>query len=189
MLGTYHSTNLLEILQEIPSIREPSQLWRLVLEKACKTIQSESATYFEPSSATYFEASEDEQTLKVAACYGVEESRLTQVPFKTGKGVCGWVAKNKKPVVVTDAKEDKRFDSGVDAVTGFHTRSILCVPVVAQQKMYGVLEIMNRKNSSFSPQDLEFVTLLASQTAIAYQNIRLMEENDRLKALLAGKTA
>ena len=60
-----------------------------------------------------------------------------------GEGIAGWVAKNRKSLIVNDAKHDPRFFPAVDKATGFQTRSILAVPLMDHEQIVGVLEILN----------------------------------------------
>jgi GAF domain-containing protein len=176
MLGTYHLSALFEILNKLHFVYEPPKLWRYVLDQACKTVQAEAGTYFE--------LSEDEKEMQVKAAFGMDESRLGEVPFRMGEGIVGWAAQYHQPALVPDVRVDNRFNKRIDLVTGFNTRSILCVPVFSQKRTYGVLEVLNRKGGQFSPQDQEFMTLLGRQAAIAYQNLLLIDEVSHTKTLL-----
>jgi adenylate cyclase len=175
MLGTYHLNALFEILNKLHFVYEPLKLWRFVLEQACKTVQAEAGTYFE--------ITEDEKLMKVKAAHGIDEGRLGEISFAVGVGIVGWTAQYHQPALVPDVRQDNRFNKKIDLVTGFTTRSILCVPVFSQKRTYGVLEVLNRKGGQFSPQDQEFMTLLGRQAAIAYQNLLLMEEVSHTKVL------
>jgi adenylate cyclase len=176
MLGTYHLNALFEILNKLHFVYDPVKLWRYVLEQASKTVQAEAGTYFE--------LSPDEKEMRVRAAYGMDESRLGEITFQVGVGIVGWTAQYHQPALVPDVRQDNRFNKKIDLVTGFTTRSILCVPVFSQKKTYGVLEVLNRKGGQFSPQDQEFMTLLGRQAAIAYQNLLLIEEVSHTKTLM-----
>jgi adenylate cyclase len=176
MLGTYHLNALFEILNKLHFVYEPVKLWRFVLEQAAKTVQAEAGTFFE--------LSPDEKEMRVRAAYGMDESRLGEITFQVGVGIVGWTAQYHQPALVPDVRQDNRFNKKIDLVTGFTTRSILCVPVFSQKKTYGVLEVLTRKGGQFSPQDQEFMTLLGRQAAIAYQNLLLIEEVSHTKTLM-----
>lgn len=178
MLGTYHLTALFDILNKIHFIYEPRKLWEFVIEQACKTLQSDAGTFFE--------SSENEQELRVTAAYGIDSTRLAKMPFKIGTGVCGWVAQYHQPALVNDVRVDNRFSRQVDLVTGFTTKSILCVPVFSMKKTYGTLEVLNRRTGPFSPQDQEFMTLLGRQAAVAYQNLLLISEVQQKEILMGS---
>jgi len=176
MLGTYHLTALFDILNRIHFLYEPEKLWQLVLENACKTLQSDAGAFYE--------IADDEQALNVKAAYGVEVKHLAKAPFKVGTGVCGWVAQFQQPTIVNDVRQDNRFNRAIDHQTGFLTKSILCIPVFSTKKNYGVLEVLNKKAGQFTAQDQEFMTLLSRQAAIAYQNLLLMAEISHKQVLL-----
>jgi GAF domain-containing protein len=176
MLGTYHLNSLFEILNKLHFVYEPLKLWRFVLEQACKTVQAEAGTYFE--------LSDDETQIKVRAAHGIDERRLGEISFQVGVGIVGWTAQYHQPALVPDVRQDNRFNKKIDLITGFTTRSILCVPVFSHKRTYGVLEVLNRKGGQFSPQDQEFMTLLGRQAAIAYQNLLLIDEVSHTKVLL-----
>lgn len=176
MLGTYHLNALFDILNKLHFVYEPLKLWHFVLEQACQTVQAEAGTYFELAA--------DEKQMNVRAAYGMDETRLGEISFEVGVGIGGWVAQYHQPALVPDVRQDNRFNKKVDLVTGFTTRSILCVPVFSLKRTYGVLEVLNRKNGQFSPQDQEFMTLLGRQAAAAYQNLLLLDEVSHTKVLL-----
>jgi len=175
MLGTYHLSALFEILNRLHFVYEPEKLWQFVLEQACKTVQAEAGTFFELAA--------DEKTLDVKSAYGIDAKRLGEISFQSGVGIVGWAAQYHQPALVPDVRQDNRFNKKIDLVTGFTTRSILCVPVFSQKKTYGVLEVLNRKGGQFSPQDQEFMTLLGRQSAVAYQNLLLIDEVSHTKIL------
>src|SRR4051812_3000643 len=128
MLGTYHLSALFEILNKLHFVYEPQALWDFVVEQACKTMQAECGTFFALSA--------DEKELRPVACYGVEMARLNKIAFKTGVGVCGWVAQYQQSALVTDVRQDSRFDRTVDHRMGFQTKSMLCTPVFSQKKNF-----------------------------------------------------
>jgi len=94
-----------------------------------------------------------------------------------GKGIAGWVAEHEQTVVVPDAKQDPRFYSEVDRITGAETKSILAVPLKAKTKLIGVLEVINKADgTSFTDDDALLLSIFASQAAMAIENARLYGE-------------
>jgi len=180
MLGTYHLGALFDILNKIHFVYEPAKLWSFVLDQTCKTLQAEAASFFQ--------IGDDEKEMNLTATSGVDIAKLVRQPFKVGVGICGWVAQYHQPALVPDARTDNRFNRQVDAVTGFQTKSILCVPIFSQKRSYGVIEILNKKTGAFNPQDQEFMMLLGRQAAVAYQNLLLIEEVTRTKTLFESLT-
>jgi putative nucleotidyltransferase with HDIG domain len=101
---------------------------------------------------------------------------ITQVRLNIASGIAGWVAREGKPLIVNDVKSDQRFSKDVDRITGFATRSIICVPILVQSQVIGVIEVVNRKDGSeFREQDLEVLKVLAKLAATAIDRVRLNE--------------
>ena len=50
-----------------------------------------------------------------------------------------WVAQKGEPVIVNDVASDPRFTGAVDSITGYQTKSVLCVPVILEGKIIGAL--------------------------------------------------
>jgi signal transduction histidine kinase len=108
---------------------------------------------------------------------GPRADKLTDIRIPSGEGIAGWVAKHGEPVLVPDIKEDPRFYSKVDKMSGFETKSILCVPLKAKTKLIGVLEVMNKiDGTSFAEEDALVLTIFAYQAAMAIENARLYGE-------------
>ncbi|TGL76506.1 GAF domain-containing SpoIIE family protein phosphatase [Leptospira yasudae] len=96
-----------------------------------------------------------------------------------GQGIAGWVAKEKKPIILEDAYSDPRFNQAWDQKTGYRTRSLVCVPLFVEDKIIGTLEILNKtKERSFDSSDLNYLTSLSEVAAIAIQNAKI---HDNLK--------
>lgn len=94
-----------------------------------------------------------------------------------GEGIAGTVAKSGEPLMVNDTSKDRRFAKRFDKSTGFETRSILCVPMRAKDKIIGVLEAINPiHKSGFNENDLSLFQTFADQAAIAVENARLHGE-------------
>jgi len=96
-------------------------------------------------------------------------------PFRIpkGQGIAGQVAQTGVPVIVNNAKDDPRHFTKIDEDTGFITESILCVPLITQEKVIGVLEVFNKKSGPFTQQDRLLLSSIANYAAIAIENARL----------------
>lgn len=93
-----------------------------------------------------------------------------------GRGLAGWVAERGEPAVVDDARADPRFCGDIDRLTGFVTRSLVCVPLRCKGVVIGVLEALNKRSGPFVPEDVTILEVLANQVAVALENARLYRE-------------
>jgi len=91
-----------------------------------------------------------------------------------GEGLAGWVAETASPLILADVYEDPRFNQDVDRLTGYRTRSMLCVPLIYRERVVGVAQGINKEGGGvFGDDDLETFSLLAAQAAVAIVNARL----------------
>ncbi len=63
----------------------------------------------------------------------------------------------------------------MDEITGFKTRSVLCVPMISQGKVIGVIELLNKYDSNFDAGDEKLLQSIVSSLVIAIENARLYE--------------
>jgi sigma-B regulation protein RsbU (phosphoserine phosphatase) len=108
---------------------------------------------------------------------GIGEVRI---PRSTGLvGAC--IAQN-QIVVANDLANDPRFHRQMDESSGYKTESVLCVPLRADDKVIGALQVLN-KPGGFSEQDAELLRLMAAYAASAIQAERLRSEADIARLL------
>ncbi|WP_020589234.1 HDOD domain-containing protein [Desulfobacter curvatus] len=101
---------------------------------------------------------------------GTNKKRLQGVRLPKGEGIAGYVMKTGKPLVVDDVTTDKRFSSRVDKYTRFNTRSIIATPLKTDNKIFGVIELVNRVNEeTFSEHDLSLLSSIAEYAGIAIE--------------------
>ncbi|NDY72654.1 diguanylate cyclase [Desulfobacter hydrogenophilus] len=101
---------------------------------------------------------------------GTNSKRLQGVRLPKGEGIAGYVMKTGKPLVVDDVTTDERFSNRVDKHTRFNTRSIIATPLKTDNKIFGVIELVNRVNEeTFSEHDLNLLTSIAEYAGIAIE--------------------
>lgn len=98
---------------------------------------------------------------------------LRGVRLQPGEGVAGWVLQNEKAVLVQDPASDPRFSARFDRATGFETRSIVAVPLKAEGRVLGVIELVNElEGRDFTSEDFQILEAYADFAAIAIHNAR-----------------
>ena len=103
------------------------------------------------------------------------------IPF--GVGICGSVAETKETIYIRDAYKDPRFNSEVDAQTGYTTHSLVSMPVCNfDGEVIGVAQIMNKTEGrhgqsqhEFSDTDLKVFRRYLTFCGIGLQNAQLFE--------------
>ncbi|MCB0193804.1 MAG: GAF domain-containing sensor histidine kinase [Anaerolineae bacterium] len=101
------------------------------------------------------------------------------------KGIAGWVATNRQPLIVDDVNKDNRYYHSIAANFDFKLTSLICVPMISRNKLIGVLQVMqNTPGCYFGTVEQELLNSFASKAAISIENARLYkrlkEERDKL---------
>ncbi|MEM7332573.1 MAG: GAF domain-containing protein [Chloroflexota bacterium] len=112
-------------------------------------------------------------TLKVLANVGTKTDILDQLEVHVGQGIVGRVVELGKQIYVNDVAVDQNHLKEIDEQTGFHTISILCVPLTFQDKVVGAMQLLNKRNDGFDEQDVARAASLASVVAIAVMNAKM----------------
>jgi len=119
--------------------------------------------------------------------HGEKAAAIKPIRLKRSEGIIGWVVTNGQSAIVNDVENDPRFFSNVDKESGFHTRSILCVPLISSERILGAIEVMNKRSEAgFDNNDLALCQAIAGQAAVAIENARMHEsivKNERILAI------
>lgn len=118
---------------------------------------------------------------------GIAERILTcDFELCQGEGIAGTVAQTRKPLLC--GEDDPRIRRDADAVTGFRTRSVLCVPILYKEELLGVAQVLNpRQGGMFTPEDLDILESFAHLAGVALVRSRLLEallEQERINTQL-----
>ncbi len=100
------------------------------------------------------------------------------------ESIAGWVALHRQSVIVPDVEKDERWFGSVSKTLQFQTRSLIAVPLIAQDKLIGVLEVLNKRKGTFNEQDQEILLVLGAQAAVAIENSRLFHQSDLIAELV-----
>ncbi len=112
---------------------------------------------------------------------GILWSKVAQktepITIAIGKGIAGWVAQAGETVNIRDAYNDPRFNSEIDHRTGYHTRSLLCMPVKNREgTVIAVIQAINKLDGDFSEDDEVFLRALSAQIQLAIENSSLYQD-------------
>jgi GAF domain-containing protein len=121
----------------------------------------------------------DELVFEAVAGEGSEELVGRRLPSSTG--IAGWVLVTRQPLVLDDVQGDPRFAKDVAEGTGYVPEGLMAVPLLAEERALGVLQVLDRATARFSLQEMELLGLFASQAAIA---LDLLQAARRARAVL-----
>ena len=175
---------LCEVGRKVGSVSELGKLVRQITRMTQRTLNATA------SSILLFDDKEQELYFEIAE--GESEKALRKMKLNARAGIANWVAQHKKPIIINDVMSDQRFDQSIDEITGFTTKSIICVPLIVHRKVIGVIEVLNKLDGiDFNEQDLETLTSVASTAAMAIENAQLNQDilnayKSTIKALAAA---
>src|SRR5690349_9847300 len=92
-----------------------------------------------------------------------------------GRTITRKVMRERVALLSQDAASDEQF-AGVDSIVSQGVRSTICAPLMAESRVHGAL-YADRLDpfAAFKPDDLELISAVAAQTAIAVENARAHE--------------
>jgi diguanylate cyclase (GGDEF)-like protein len=159
----------LEILFEVSRLMQSHLNKSEVMERLLDVIQ-QAIPY---RHATLFLWNGRQGELEPACQRGHHVDLISGVRFDHGEGFSSWVAKQKRPVLLSELHRGRRPD---DTVVG----SFMSVPMVVQDQMVGVLNLSHPRPRAFGDDHLRLLALIAGQAAATIQRILLYEEMKRL---------
>jgi len=109
-----------------------------------------------------------------------------EIRMSKSTGVAGWVFEHGMPAVINDAYDDSRFYRGVDEMTGYRTRNLICTPLIDDKgKCIGTIQSLNKKSGDFTTNDLELLDMTARLVAAALNKKR--GDDEMLTIHIAGE--
>ena len=85
-----------------------------------------------------------------------------EIQMSLSSGVAGWVFVNREAAIINDAYKDDRFYRGVDDMTGFRTRNLICTPLIDDKRnCWGTLQSLNKNRGDFTLEDLDLLSMTA----------------------------
>jgi K+-sensing histidine kinase KdpD len=161
---------LLEVSLNLNSNLELTPLLNYIMESAKDILHSQAASillYDDKLDQLRFVASNSPDT---------DFNQMAAIPVPTEGSIAGQVVREGRPLVIQDALSDARVYKPVGDRIGFVTTSLLAVPMTIKGKVVGVLEGVNKQDGSWTTDDANHLSILASHAAVALQNAQQAEE-------------
>ena len=158
-----------EISQKLSSELNVENLLELITQSAANILNAEAGSLLLTD--------ENSDSLEFRVATGESGKALIGRSFPKNRGLAGEVATTGKTIIVNDAANDPRW--GGEATGAFSTTAVLAVPLIAQNKVVGVLEVLNKKDGGlYLQEDADLLTTFAGQAAVAIENARLFQMTD-----------
>ncbi|MBW2465865.1 MAG: response regulator, partial [Deltaproteobacteria bacterium] len=174
--GTLQEVDLVTVLRASQTISEEIVLSNLLKEIMQIVIQNAGAQkgylILEKNDSLFIEAEGhiNKKDIKVLQSIPMESSS------DLSAGIVNYVRRTMEIVVLKNAAEEGLFVSD-PYVTENHPKSILCIPILKQKKLNGILYLENNLlTDAFTKERLEVLSLLAVQASISLENAKLYED-------------
>ena len=145
----------------------------LYLEDILKLIVTVTAEVMGSNTCSLMLLDEKTNKLVIRATQSVSEIYLIKPPLKIGEGIAGKVALENKPMAVRDVTKEKEYRYK-DIAKKEGLRSLVCVPLAVKNKVIGVLNCYTSKPHGFTSTEIDVLTSVANQAAVAIENTELM---------------
>ena len=157
---------LFRISQELAAQLDLRQLLQRILQLTLETIDA--------PSGSILVLDEKGQVTEGALAFGgkVHDHTADQLSDTFERGLAGWVVEHREAVLLPSTRDDKRWLVKEKEGPG-ESRSAACVPLVARERVVGVLTLVHPRVGRFSGEDLALLKAIADQAGIAVENARL----------------
>ncbi|MGB3242449.1 MAG: GAF domain-containing protein [Candidatus Omnitrophota bacterium] len=145
----------------------------LYLEDILKLIVNLTASVMEAKICSLWLLDNEKQQLSIRATQAMSEEYLKERALKVGEGIVGLVARDKKPIVIFNVLEDDRYKEKTLAEKE-KLGSMLSVPMMVKNAVIGVLNVYTTEFYKFSKSDIDLLSTVADQAAVAIENTELM---------------
>jgi len=145
----------------------------LYLEDILKLIVTVTAEVMNSRICTLMLLDEKQELLTIRATQSISEEYIKKQPLKKGEGIAWKVVRENKPIVVPDVLKEPSYKYK-DIAEKEGLVSLLCVPLAVKKRVIGALNCYTSKPHKFSKTEINVLTSVANQAAIAIENTELM---------------
>jgi GAF domain-containing protein len=154
---------ILEISRALNEEHHPSVLFQLIVDRASELMGA--------SSGSVILIDRKSGILRIEAERGLGDDVKMAIRLPVGQGITGWVAKEGRPVLVPDVRNDPRYVEANPKV-----RSEMAVPIKWGDEVVGVLNLDHYETEAFAEEDLELLAAFGNAAAVALKNAHVLGE-------------
>jgi len=145
----------------------------MYLEEILKLIVMVTAQAMNSKICSLLLLDEEKNELVIRATQSVSDAYNRKPNIKLGEGIAGLVAKENRPIAALDVREDSRYINR-EIAKKENLCSLLSVPMCVKGKVIGVLNCYTSVKHKFTKEEIDILTAVANQAAVAIENANLM---------------
>jgi signal transduction histidine kinase len=112
---------------------------------------------------------------RIVGASGIEVERLRVGTTGTGRGISGWITKNRRPLVISDIAKEHNLPMG-ETTRRIGIRGYVAVPLFSRGgAVIGTLRALTREPREFTQEELDLLQQMANGAGVAVENARLLE--------------
>ncbi|MEW6095331.1 MAG: GAF domain-containing protein [bacterium] len=161
-------STLFEVGKTISSTLDLEKVLTLILEVAARLMEA---------SICSLRLIGEEKEIVLNASYGLTTEYFwgKRTTIDKRKSIAEQALKERNPVIITDVPNDKEYEYP-EYATKEKVTSLLCVPLVVKEESVGVLTIYSTRRQRYTQDQVNLLSAIADQAAIAVSNAKLHEE-------------
>ena len=169
--------SLIRITKAISTIRDPEEIVLITVEGVTHALNVKGCLLF------LFSAKGE--NLRLAGSYGLSNDYLNKGPVSSLSSIAS-ALQDRQPVAIYDVGDDPRIQYP-EAAINEGIASILSVPIIIGEKLYGCMRVYTAEHWEFTLNDVNFVQAVAQVVGLALEMCRvnqgLTENIDILKMM------
>lgn len=123
---------------------------------------------------------EKDKKLVIRATQSISEEYNKKPPLRLGEGIAGRVATENRPMICRDVIGEKEYKYR-DIAKKEGLRSLLCVPLAVKGRVIGVINCYTSSPHDFNETEIEILTSIANQAAVAIENTELLVKSQVIR--------
>ena len=152
----------------------------LYLEDILKLIVTLTANVMKAKVCNVWLVDEKKQEFNIKATQSMHQEYLRKRNMKLNEGIVGLVAQEKKPMVVPDVLSDARYiEKKLAKKEGLV--SMASVPMMVSDQVIGVLNVYTTNHYKFTKADINLLSTVANQAAMAIEKTELIVKTKIIK--------
>ncbi|MDD8020317.1 MAG: diguanylate cyclase [Acidobacteriota bacterium] len=164
-----------EAVREISLARNPDDLLARLLQKAI--------SFSQPEIASFLIKDQPSDGLRYSLILGEKADKWKDRLVRKGEGACGLAAETNQNIIMTDTRNDPRFNSKVDNLPDFEIKSLMAIPFRVERTVFGVIYLINGPGKkAFSLEEFKLLQILVNFTELMLERIILLTELKQLDA-------
>jgi putative nucleotidyltransferase with HDIG domain len=147
---------------------DKKQIYRMAVSLPAELLQAEMGHLL------LFDKEQNELVLEYSQGHAEPKNKVRRL-HPDGQSLAGWVALNRKPLLVEDFSAQDDFP--VESSTGYERKTAISAPIMIKEELIGVISLINRKTDvPFTSDEKTLLTTIASEAAMAINNTLLLEK-------------